>query len=211
MGSVTIKNNFFVFFLRVNLALMHFEVFQFVLLGTLIKGCWILISILNQMQIIYFFMYEQNHLLSSINFAMHKIKPGTLITGTVKINFKSTIERYKWTIHNEFLFTSSTKRTVTYWKQLLHVVLVIGKQLEIPTFFLTLSCVDLRWEELLHVINKIKYLAISEEELKSLSYESLYNLLSNNPLALCSIKLDYFSKTSYWMVHWEKQSIYNMY
>ena len=39
-------------------------------------------------------VYEQNHLHLSTNFAMHKIKPGTLTAGTVKNNFKGTIERF---------------------------------------------------------------------------------------------------------------------
>ena len=33
-------------------------------------------------------LYELYHLLLSINFTMHKIKPGTLTTGTVKSNLK---------------------------------------------------------------------------------------------------------------------------
>ena len=39
-------------------------------------------------------VYEQHHLHSSIDFAMHKIKPGTLKTGSVKSNFKVTIKGF---------------------------------------------------------------------------------------------------------------------
>ena len=39
-------------------------------------------------------LYEQHRLSSSINFAMHKIKAGTLTAGTVKNNFKGPIERF---------------------------------------------------------------------------------------------------------------------
>ena len=60
-------------------------------------------------------VYEQHHLRSSINFAMHKIKPGTLTAGTVKINFKGTIERFV-TRDNAFSFMSSVKGTLAYWK-----------------------------------------------------------------------------------------------
>ena len=55
------------------------------------------------------------------------------------------------------------------------------KQLGIPTYFLTLSCADLRWEELPYIINKLNNLGLSEEELKNLSYQERCNLLNNNP------------------------------
>ena len=55
------------------------------------------------------------------------------------------------------------------------------KQLGIPTYFLTLSCADLRWEELPYIINKLNNLGLSDEELKDLSYQERCNLLNNNP------------------------------
>ena len=56
--------------------------------------------------------YEQYHLCSSINFAMHKIKPGTLTAGTVKTNFKGTTERFA-TSDNAFSFMISVKRNTS--------------------------------------------------------------------------------------------------
>ena len=73
---------------------------------------------------------------------------------------------------------SSVKRTPAYWKHILTMV----KQLGILTYFLTLSCADLRWKELPYVINKSKKLGLSDEELKNLSYQERYNLLNNNPV-----------------------------
>ena len=56
-------------------------------------------------------VYEQHCLLSSVNFILHKVKPGTLKTGTVKIN----IERFV-AIDNAFSFISSVKGESAYWK-----------------------------------------------------------------------------------------------
>ena len=126
-------------------------------------------------------VYEQHHLRSSINFAMHKIKPGKLTEGTVKNNFKGTIERFVAS-DNAFSFMSSVKETSAYWKQFLCDVLAMVKQLGIPTFFLTLSCADLRWEELPYIINNLNNLRLSEEGLKKLSYQERCNLLNNNPV-----------------------------
>ena len=126
-------------------------------------------------------MYEQYHLRSSINFAMHKIKPGTLTAGTVKNNFKRTIEKFVAS-DNAFSFMSSAKRTPAYWKQFLYDELAVVKQLGIPTYFLTLSSADLRWEELPYIINKLNNLGLSEEEQRTLSYKDMCNLLNNNPV-----------------------------
>lgn len=50
------------------------------------------------------------------------------------------------------------------WKQFLPGVFAMVKQLGIPSFFLTLSCVDLKWEELPNIINKLKRLGVSDED-----------------------------------------------
>ena len=55
------------------------------------------------------------------------------------------------------------------------------KQLGIPTFFLTLSCDELRREKLSYIINNLKSLKISGKELKK-SYREWFYLLNNNPL-----------------------------
>ena len=56
------------------------------------------------------------------------------------------------------------------------------KELGIPTCFLTLSCADLRWEEIPYIIRKLNNLYLSDEELKNLSYQERCNLLNNNPV-----------------------------
>ena len=52
-------------------------------------------------------------------FAMHKIKPGTLTAGSVKRNFKETLESFVAS-DNAFSFMSSIKGTRAYWKQFLY-------------------------------------------------------------------------------------------
>ena len=112
---------------------------------------------------------------------MHKIKPCALTAGMAKNNFKATIEKFVAS-DNAFSFMSSVKGTPAYWKQFLYDVLATVKQLGIPTYFLTLSCADLRWEELSYIINKLNNLGLSDEELKNLSYQERCNLLKKNPV-----------------------------
>ena len=149
---------------------------------------------------------------------MHKIKPGTLTTGTVKSNVKGTIERFV-ARDNLFSFTSSFKGTPAYWKQFLYDVLAMVKKLGIPTYFQTLSCADLKWEELPNIINKLNNLGLSDEELSyHLSYQERCNLLHNKPILVArnfQYKVKVFFKeiildgplgrTKYYTIHIEVQ------
>ena len=94
---------------------------------------------------------------------MHKIKPGTLTAGKVKNSFKGTIERF---VANDktFSFRSIVRETPAYCKQFWYNVLAMINQLEIPIYILTLSSVNLRSEELSHIINKLNKLTLSNKE-----------------------------------------------
>ena len=92
-------------------------------------------------------MYDQYHLRSSIKSAMHKIKSGKIIAGSIKTIFKETIERFVAS-DNSFSFMNSVKETPTYWKQFLYDTVAMVKQIGIPTNFPTLSCADIRRKKL---------------------------------------------------------------
>ena len=124
-------------------------------------------------------MYEQHRLRLPINVAMHKIKPGTLTAETVNSNFKGTAEKF-FARDNAISFMNSVRRIPTYCKHFLYDVLAM--QLGIRTYFLTLSCADLRREEIMYIFDKLNNLGLSDEELKHLSYQERCNLLNNNPV-----------------------------
>ena len=110
-------------------------------------------------------VYEQHHLRSSIRFAMHKIKPSTLTAGTVKSNFKETIETYV-ARKNTFSFMISVEGPPAHWKQFLYDPLAMLKQLRLPTRFSILLWADLRCEELPYLNNKLNNLGLSNKKLK---------------------------------------------
>ena len=56
------------------------------------------------------------------------------------------------------------------------------KQLGAPTFFLTLSCADLRWNELISIIFKLNRVDISDEEVDEMSYHERCDTLNKNPV-----------------------------
>ena len=120
---------------------------------------------------------------SRINIAMQKVKADGITAGMMTSDFK---ERVKSFIANDdaFTFMNTLKGTPAYWKRFLFEVLAMVKQLGLPTFFMTLSCADLRWNELVDIITKLQGNEITEEEINRLSYFERTNILNNNPVLL---------------------------
>ena len=77
---------------------------------------------------------------------------------------------------------SSVKGIPAYWKQFLHEVPAEVKQLGIPTYFLTLPCAELRWDELPQIINKLNNLNLNDEEIRNLTYQQRTKPLNDNPV-----------------------------
>ena len=69
-----------------------------------------------------------------------------------------------------------------YWKHFLYEELAMVKQLRIPTYFLTLSCADLKWNELSHITNKLNNSNLTDEEIRNLTYQQRTKLLNDNPV-----------------------------
>lgn len=63
-------------------------------------------------------------------------------------------------------------------------VSVMIKNLSYPSFFLTLSCADLNWEEIPKKIAASNSLSISINEMKALNYIEKCKLLNANPAIL---------------------------
>ena len=65
---------------------------------------------------------------------------------------------------------SKIRGTPAYWKRFQSEVLAMVKQLGCPSFFLTLSCADLRWNDLVEVILKSRHLQMTAEEIAGMDY-----------------------------------------
>ena len=64
----------------------------------------------------------------------------------------------------------------------MYEVVAMVKQLGIPTWFMTLSCADLRWPELFQIISRMQEKDITDEEVDALSYDEKFKMLNLNPV-----------------------------
>ena len=81
-----------------------------------------------------------------------------------------------------FLFLQQILGSPPYGKKFQNEVLAMVKQLGMPTWFMTLSCADLHWKELLTIICKCHHVNLSPDELTDLSYDDKCKLLNLNPV-----------------------------
>ena len=100
--------------------------------------------------------------------------------------FTNYDEIVKWFASNGqgFLFMNQIKGTPAYWKKFQRIVLGMVKQLGCPTFFLTLSCADLRWNKLVEIISKLNSLGPTKENVEGLNYFERCNILNSNAVLL---------------------------
>ena len=116
-----------------------------------------------------------------INTAMKKIASDSLNAGKLSKNFKATIQQFI-AQDKAYTFMSSIKGTPAYWENFLFEVLAMVKQLGILTFFMTLSCADLRRNELVEIISKFNRLNVSDDVSKNMTYQERCNTLNKNPV-----------------------------
>ena len=85
-------------------------------------------------------------------------------------DFKEKLREYIAT-DQALSFMTCIKETQVYWQKYVFDVLTMVTQLGIPTFFLTLSCVDLWWNELISIIEKLNKMDFSEPDIINFSYQ----------------------------------------
>ena len=126
-------------------------------------------------------MLQQKNLNDQINIAMKKVT-GQLTAGM----FANYGESVKGFASNDqgFLFMNQIKGTPAYWKKVQRIVLGMVKQLGCPTFFLTLSCADLRWNKLVEIISKLNSVGPAKENVEGLNYFERLNILNSNAVLL---------------------------
>ena len=89
------------------------------------------------------FEIEQKNVSDSINIALKKIQGQPLTASQIK----SDVNKLKSLVCQDqaYLFLRQIPGTPPYWQKFMYEVIAMVKQLGIPTWFMTLSCADLRY------------------------------------------------------------------
>ena len=119
---------------------------------------------------------------------------GVLNAGSFKnVKFRETVKDFLAS-DQAFSFMNTIKETPACWKRFKSEVLAMVKQLGIPKFFLTLSCADLTWNEILAIIKKLNE---ADFDISSLSYHDRCKILNKNPVLVArhfQCRVEFFKK-----------------
>ena len=124
---------------------------------------------------------QQIALQSQINVTVRKVTSASLNAGVINKDFKQFVQQ-SVASDQAYTFMSSIKGTPAYWKKFISECLAMVRQLGVSSFFLTLSCVDLRWDELVSIISKLNFSDLNPADVSNLSYYNRCDILNSNPV-----------------------------
>ena len=128
------------------------------------------------------FIIEQKKVSDSINIALKKVH-GQSITA-LQVRSNNQILQNLISQDQAYLFLRQIPGSPPYWQKFMYEVVAMVKQLGIPTWFMTLSCADLRWPELFQIIARTNGKNMTDEEVEALSYDERCRLLNLNPVSV---------------------------
>ena len=126
------------------------------------------------------FIIEQKKVSDSINIALKKIHGQPLTASQIRSNPQGLQNLICQ--DQAYLFLRQIPGTPPYWQKFMYEVIAMVKQLGIPTWFMTLSCADLRWPELFQIIARTQGKNLTDEQVDALSYNERCSLLNLNPV-----------------------------
>ena len=78
-----------------------------------------------------------------------------------------------------YYFMKNIPGSPAYWKTFLFDVVAMIKQLGPPTWWMTFSCADLRWNEIYRILSKLKGQEISDAEIENMTYDEKCKMLNS--------------------------------
>ena len=124
---------------------------------------------------------EQYKVSNAISIAMQKLHGSSITAGSLRN--PQTMKQYRFN-DQLFMFMAPIKGTPAYWKTFLYEVLAMVRQLGIPQWFLTLSCADLRWVDLLRILLLQRGKNYTDDEIAALTYNERCDLINSDPVTV---------------------------
>ena len=136
----------------------------------------------SNVEYLFFLQYITEHkkISDSVSIALRKIKGRPVTVSDIKGN-SQYLNNMIYT-DQAFLFLRQIPGTPPYWQKFQYEVKTMVQQLGLPTWFMTLSCADLRWNDLLDILIKIRDLDLTAEDIELMSYQDKCKLLNANPV-----------------------------
>ena len=128
------------------------------------------------------FVLQLLNLSSQINVALKKVT-GRLTAGMLGTNYKETLKSFV-AADQGYTFMNHIKGTPAFWKRFQGEVFAMIRQLGCPTFFLTLSCADLHWEELVFLVSALDNRHLTKNDIDAMTYLQRCEILNKNPVLL---------------------------
>ena len=83
-----------------------------------------------------------------------------------------------------YLFLRQISGTPPHWQKFMYEVVAMVRQFGIPSWFMTLSCADLRWPELFQIIARTQGKNMTEEQVGALLYNERCSMLNLRPIVV---------------------------
>ena len=129
------------------------------------------------------FIIEQKKVSDSINIALKKMHGQPLTASQVRPNNIQTL-RNLICQDQAYLFLRQIPGTPPYWQTFMFEVVAMVKQLLMPTWFMTLSCADLRWPELFQIIARTQGKNLTNQQVDALSCNERCLMLNVIPVVV---------------------------
>ena len=127
------------------------------------------------------YITEQKKVQDSINIALKKVS-GQRLTASEVRNMSTNMMNHLIFSDQAYFFMKNIPGSPAYWKTFLFDVVAMIKQLGPPTWWMTFSCADLRWNEIYKILSKLKGKEMSDAEIGHMTYEEKCNMLNSTPV-----------------------------
>ena len=83
-----------------------------------------------------------------------------------------------------YIFMKNIKGSPAYWQRFMYNVLAMIKQLGPPSWWMTFSCADLRWNEIYKILSKLQGKELTDQEIGLMTCNEKCKMVNSNPVVI---------------------------